>query len=123
MTEDQTVQNRQHSRRSSILFDPAALLYTHTQDGCPIEEYVEEFIKLSHLVSWSNGTLNTLFWLGLSDHLLNQVHATYTTCSLTQYIDHVLWLGGSSLTVGEVDETTITTPVQICSSFQPRTPC
>lgn len=88
---------------NSILFDPAALLYTHTQDGRPIEEYVEEFIGLTHLVPWSDGTLKTLFWLGLDDHLLNPVSVTDTTCSLTQYIDHVLWL------VGAVDETTITT--------------
>ncbi len=30
----------QHRRMSSILFKPAELLYSSTQDGCPIEEYV-----------------------------------------------------------------------------------
>ncbi len=107
LTEDQTV-DLQHSRMSSILFDPAEVLYSSTQDGCPIEEYVEEFIGLSHLVPWSDDVLKTLFWLGLDDSLVGQVPAPAIACSLTQYIDYVMLLYGSSLTVGEVDETPIT---------------
>ncbi|KTF82038.1 hypothetical protein cypCar_00028177 [Cyprinus carpio] len=38
--EDQTF-NLQHSRMSSILFDPAELLYSRTQDGHPIEEVTQ----------------------------------------------------------------------------------
>ncbi len=64
MTEDQTV-NLQHSRMSSILFDPAELLYSSSQDGCPFEEYVEEFIVFFRLVSLIDEVLKTLFCLGL----------------------------------------------------------
>ncbi len=88
---------------SSILFDPAELLYTHTQDGRPIDEYVEEFIGLSHLVPWSD-VLKTLFWLGLDDNLVGQVPTAVMSGSLAQYVDCVMLLCSSSLTVGEVDE-------------------
>ncbi len=73
LTEDQT-NKIQHCRMVSILFDPAELLYTCAQDGRLIEEYVEEFIRLSFLVPWSDSALKTLFWLGLNDNLVGQVH-------------------------------------------------
>lgn len=79
-------------------------------------QFAMEFIELTHLVLWSNGTLKTPFWLRVNDHLFCQVPVTATTCSLPQYINHVLWLGGISLIVGEVDENTTTThpPSPLC---------
>lgn len=57
LTKDQTI-NLQYSSMTYILFDLAELLYSCTQDGCPIKEYVEEFIGLSHLLPWSDKELN-----------------------------------------------------------------
>ncbi len=85
---------------SSILFDLAELLHSSTQDGCPIKEYVEEFIGFSHLVPWSAEVLKTLFWLGLDDNLVSQVPAPAFSCSLAQYVDYVMLLCGSSFRVG-----------------------
>ncbi len=72
---------------------------------------MEEFplsAGLSHFVPWSD-VLKTLFCLGLDDNLVGQVPAPAISCSLAQYIDYVMLLCGTSLTVGEVDETPITT--------------
>lgn len=54
MTEDQTTKTNKMAEDH--------LLSLH-QDGRPW--YVEEFLDSSHLVSWSNTTLNTSFQMGL----------------------------------------------------------
>ncbi len=64
-----------------------------------------EFIGLSHLVPWSDSVLKTLFWLGLNDNLVDQVPTAANSYPLAQYIDCVMLQCGSSLTVGNVDET------------------
>lgn len=48
-------------------------LFSICQDGRALEQYVEEFIELVHFVPWSDGTLKTLFWIGLDDYLFYQV--------------------------------------------------
>ncbi len=88
----------------SSIFDPATLILSITQDGRPIEFYVEEFLQLAHQVPWNDGTLKAVFWSGLDDQLFLQAPAATTPGSLAQYIDHVLLLAGSSFIVGEVDE-------------------
>ncbi|ROL43111.1 hypothetical protein DPX16_14823 [Anabarilius grahami] len=91
---------------------PADRLLCLFQDGRSIEDYVGEFLEISHLVSWNDDTLKTVFWCGLDDHLYQQVPVAATTCSQVQYVEYVLWLSGSSLTVGEVEEDITTTPPQ-----------
>ncbi|XDV51792.1 hypothetical protein PO909_020615 [Leuciscus waleckii] len=49
---------------------PKDLLLSLSQDGHPLEEYVEKFLELCHLLSWSDGTLKSCFWSGLDKHLL-----------------------------------------------------
>lgn len=71
---------------------------------------MEEF-KRSHHVTWNDDTL----WCGLDDNMYQQVPAAATACSLVQYIEYVLWLSGSSLTVDEVAGDNTTTQQQ--SSF------
>ncbi|ROL51072.1 hypothetical protein DPX16_14603 [Anabarilius grahami] len=77
------------------------LLLSLAQDGHPLEDYVEEFLELSHLVSWNNGTLKTCFWSGLYDRLFQPLPVGDTTCILAQYIDYAFWLSGSPFTVGK----------------------
>lgn len=62
------------------------------QDGIPLEDYVEELLELSHLVSWSDSTLKTCFWSGLDDYPFPPLLAGATTCTLAQYVDYALWL-------------------------------
>jgi len=69
-------------------------------DGSLVEDYVKEFLELSNLVPWNDGTMKIMFWRGLNDHLYQQIPASATTCSLESYSDYVLWLSYSSLNVG-----------------------
>jgi len=85
----------------SISSHPEKLL-TITQDGRSIESYVEEFLQLTHQVDWNDDSLKIVFWSGLSNHLFLLAPPATTTGSLAQYIDLVLILVGSSLTVEEV---------------------
>ncbi|KAK9977272.1 hypothetical protein ABG768_019093 [Culter alburnus] len=100
---------------------PADRLLTLTQDGHSIEQYVEEFLELSYLRAWNEATLKNIFWIGLDDYLYQQVPAGTIPSSLAQYLDYVLWLSGSSLTVCEVDNTTATQP-QLPSSIPVSSP-
>ncbi len=40
------------------------------QDGRPLERYVEEFLSVVHLVSWSDHMVNACFRMGLDDDSL-----------------------------------------------------
>ncbi len=95
-------QYRMHRMSSTI--DPATVLLSITQDGRPIEYYVEEFLQLANQVPWNDGTLKVVFWTGLNDHLYLLAPAATTPGSLAQYIEYVLLLAGSPLTVGAIDE-------------------
>ncbi len=48
---------------------PENALLTIIQDGRSIEDYVEEFLVLAEGVAWREGTLKTIFWGGLDNHL------------------------------------------------------
>lgn len=61
---------------------------------------MDEFLKLRHLVSWSDNC----FWSGMDNQLFQMLPAGATTYTLAQYIDHALWLSGSSFTFGEMEE-------------------
>ncbi len=100
---------RMHRMSSTI--DPATVLLSITQDGRPIEYYVEEFLQLANQVPWNDGTLKVVFWTGLNDHLYLLAPAATTPGSLAQYIDYVLLLAGSPLTVGAIDEDDKVAPV------------
>lgn len=56
----------------STLFTPidsAVHLFSLSQNGRPIKEYVKEFLELSFNVPWNDNTLKTVFWTGLDDSL------------------------------------------------------
>ncbi|XDV36810.1 hypothetical protein PO909_006531 [Leuciscus waleckii] len=86
------------------LVNPANRLVTCFQDGRKIEEYVEKFLEIFHEVNWADDVLKTVFWYGLDDHLHQQALAAVIPGTFTQYLDHVLWLSGSTFTVGEADD-------------------
>jgi len=85
---------------------------------CPLEDYVQEFCELSHLVDFNDVALKGIFRNGLN-YFLNYLMPDNTPhWTREQYIDHALLLSGSSFTVGIVYEglhnptahTTATTP-------------
>lgn len=65
---------------------------------------LEEFLYLSHRVSWNDNTLKSCFWSGIDDRLLIVMQAGNSICTLQQYIDYMLWLVGSPMMVGVVEE-------------------
>lgn len=58
---------------------PVDLLISLAQDGHPLEEYVEEFLELAHLVPWNDGTLKSIVWAGLDNHIFRKVPVAATT--------------------------------------------
>lgn len=72
--------------------------------GHIIEMYVVESVQYRHLVPRDDQSLIDLFWIGLDQHILQLIPPGNTTLSLRQYIDWVLWIYGSPVTVGEVSE-------------------
>lgn len=59
-----------------------------------------------------DGALSTIFWSGLDCSSLPSGTSNNYHVFPTSYIEYVLWLNGSSITVGKVDEDTITTQSQ-----------
>lgn len=65
---------------------------------------MSKFLEISHEVYWADDVLKTVFWYGLDYHLHQQAPAAVIPGTFAQYLDHVLWLSGSTLTVGEADD-------------------
>lgn len=42
------------------------LLFLH-QNGCPLEDYLEEFLEFSHQVTWNESILKVYVWGGLDE--------------------------------------------------------
>ncbi|KAL0181845.1 hypothetical protein M9458_021220, partial [Cirrhinus mrigala] len=81
-------------------------LFNIQQAERPLEHYVEEFLSVVHLVSWSDATINTCFQMGLNDDRL--------FCSITpddcrkpvaEIINYVLALCNSNYYVDVEDST------------------
>lgn len=84
-------------------------MHSIDQNGHSLEIYVEDFIQYCHLVTWNGQVLMDLFWVGLDLHLVPLIPPGNPTLTLRLYLDWVLWLSGSSLTVAKVVEDAIST--------------
>ncbi|KAL0188178.1 hypothetical protein M9458_015277, partial [Cirrhinus mrigala] len=69
-----------------------------------IEEYVEDFCNLCHLVKFNDVALKGIFCNGLTDSLYDQMPDYKCSTTLQEYIDFTLLLAGSPFTVGIADE-------------------
>ncbi|KAI2646613.1 hypothetical protein H4Q32_027638 [Labeo rohita] len=69
-----------------------------------IEEYVEDFCNLCHLVKFSVAALKGIFCNGFKDNLYDLMPDNRCSATLEQYIDFALSLVGSPFTVGTADE-------------------
>ncbi len=74
------------------------------QDNRDIEEYVQDFCGLCYLVAFNDVALKDIFRVGLNEPIRSQLPGGEIHWSLEQYIDHTLFLAGSSFTVGIADE-------------------
>lgn len=71
------------------------------QAGCPLQEFVEDFLDLCHQVCWDENRLKMHFWSGSDDELLQIMLVGNDNCSLFENIDYALCLTGSPLIVEE----------------------
>lgn len=82
---------------------PVDQLFSLYQDVCPLEDFVEQFLELSHHMPLNDGMLKVCFWSGLDNPISQLMPMEEASCALTQYTDYSLWLSGSSYTVGDVE--------------------
>ncbi|KAL0170615.1 hypothetical protein M9458_035211, partial [Cirrhinus mrigala] len=55
----------------------------------PLEQFVEEFLSLYHLVSWNDAMINTCFLMGLKDESLVCSIAYEERCKpVAEFINH-----------------------------------
>jgi len=74
------------------------------QGNQAIEDHVEDFCGLFHLVAFNDVALKDIFRIGLNKPIHSQLPGGKICWSLEEYIDRALLLAGSSFTVGIVDE-------------------
>lgn len=72
--------------------NPAVHLLHLRQGNRPIEEFVEDFFGLSHLLDFNDIALKDIFWFGLTEEIscLMIPHTPHWT--LAECIEHVLQL-------------------------------
>ncbi len=68
-----------------------------------IEEYVSDFCGLCNLVDFNDMSLKGIFRNGLKDCLYNLMPDNACSVTLEEYINHALFLAGSSFTVEIAD--------------------
>ncbi|KAL0190342.1 hypothetical protein M9458_013040, partial [Cirrhinus mrigala] len=74
------------------------------QGNRAIEEYVEDFCGLCHLVDFNDIALKELFRYGLDEPICSGLPGGKIHWTLETYIDYALRLSGSPLTVGIAEE-------------------
>ncbi|KAL0150360.1 hypothetical protein M9458_054362 [Cirrhinus mrigala] len=79
-------------------------LFNIQQAERPLEHYVEEFLSVVHLVSWSDATVNACFQMGLNDDkLFNLITPDDCRKPVAEFINHVLALCHSEFFVDVED--------------------
>ncbi len=84
--------------------NPALVRLLHLRQGDQaIEEYVQDFCGLCHLVAFNDVALKDIFRVGLYEPIRSQLPGGKIHWSLERYIDYALLLAGSPLN-GVADE-------------------
>ncbi|KAL0194568.1 hypothetical protein M9458_008140, partial [Cirrhinus mrigala] len=87
-----------------IIMDPTSRLFRLRQGNRRVEDFVVEFCELCHLVDFNDVALKDIFRVGLNDPIRSWLPGGKIHWSLERYIDHALYLSGSTFTVGVTDE-------------------
>ncbi|KAL0173010.1 hypothetical protein M9458_033321, partial [Cirrhinus mrigala] len=95
--------------------NPASRLLCLRQGNQAIEEYVEDFCNLCHLVDFNDVALKGIFCNGLKDNLYDLMPDNRCSVTLQEYIDYALLLAGSPFTVGIADKEPCNPTVPITS--------
>ncbi len=84
--------------------NPVVDLLSLRQGNRPLEDYMEDFCHLCHVVGFNDVVLKGIFCNGLKDCLKDLMPNSNGSATLEEYIDFALLLSGSSFTVGIADE-------------------
>ncbi|ROL53100.1 hypothetical protein DPX16_8042 [Anabarilius grahami] len=71
------------------------------QSGRPLERYVEEFLEVSYLVSWTDACLNAVFLMGLDKDVI-RYNEPACNFSLVDSLNIILLLNGSNFEVDKI---------------------
>lgn len=77
------------------------------QNGCMVEEFVEDSLELYNEACWDDETLKQLFWNGMDDILGQMLLVSEDYLAFIEFVEYVLWVCGSSLTVGVMEDDTV----------------
>ncbi|KAL0182050.1 hypothetical protein M9458_021425, partial [Cirrhinus mrigala] len=95
-------------------------LFNIQQAERPLEHYVEEFLSVVHLVSWSDATINACFQMGLNDdRLFRSIAPDDCHKPVAEFINYVLALCNSNYYVDVEDSTLPPISKSDCSSSPP----
>ncbi|ROL45267.1 hypothetical protein DPX16_17878 [Anabarilius grahami] len=73
------------------------------QGGRPLERYVEEFLEVSNLVSWTDACINVVFLMGLDKDVI-RYNEPACNFSLVDSLNSILLLNGSNFEVDEIQK-------------------
>lgn len=62
---------------------PVDQLFSLYQDVCPLEDFVEQFLELSHHMPLNDGMLKVCFWSGLDNPISQLMPMEEASCALT----------------------------------------
>lgn len=79
----------------------------YSQNGRMLEEFVEDILELYNEARWDDETLKQLFWSGMDDILGQMLLVSEDHLAFVEFVEYVLWVCGSSLTVGVMEDHTI----------------
>jgi len=73
------------------------------QNGRSLEDYVEVYLNLFQDANWDEESLKQQFWSRMDDLLTQMLLLGDLHLSFVEFIDHTLWVCGSSLIAGLVE--------------------
>ncbi|KAL0195075.1 hypothetical protein M9458_008647, partial [Cirrhinus mrigala] len=106
------------------MFWAEEFLWNIQQAERPLEHYVEEFLSVVHLVSWSDAMINACFCIGLNDaKLFRSITPDDCRRPVAEFINFVLALCNSNYYV-DVEDSNLppyvnTRPLQLTTSQRP----
>lgn len=82
-------------------------LDSYIQNGRILDEYVEGCLQLYNEARWDDESLKHLFWSRMDEILGKMLLLRDNHCTFTEFVDYTLWLCGSSLTLGVIENDTL----------------
>ncbi|KAK9964056.1 hypothetical protein ABG768_005261 [Culter alburnus] len=75
----------------------------YLQNGWTLDEYAEGCLQLYSEARWDDETLKHLFWSRMDEIFSKMLLLRDNHCTFAEFVDYTLWLCGSSLTLGVIE--------------------